>query len=90
MHQKLGQLRSRAMDSVIDQDKKQIEDEIIREKAAKENINRKNMYAKYVKEMNLPKIEEGMQPVASRSPLPNRFSSRNHNRNKSMININPN
>lgn len=90
MHQKLGQLRSRAMDSVIDQDKKQIEEELIRDKAAKENVMRKNMYAKYVKEMNLPKIDEGMQPIVSRSPLPNRFSSRNHNRNKSMININPN
>jgi hypothetical protein len=32
----------------------------VREKAVKDNVMRKNMYAKYVKEMNLPKIEEGM------------------------------
>jgi hypothetical protein len=67
-----------------------MEEDIVREKAVKENAMRKNMYAKYVKEMNLPKIEEGMQPIIDRSPLPNRFTSRNHNRNKSMININPN
>ena len=67
-----------------------MEEDIVREKAVKENVMRKNMYAKYVKEMNLPKIEEAMQPIIDRSPLPNRFSSRNHNRNKSMININPN
>lgn len=43
------------------------------------------MYAKQVKEMHLPKIEEGgasPRPKES-SPLPNRFT-RNHERNKSM------
>ena len=74
------------MDSVIDSERKQIEEENIKEKVVKDNLSRKNMYAKYVQEMNLPKIEEtGGQPIIDRSPMPNRFTSRNHNRNRSMI-----
>jgi hypothetical protein len=74
------------MESVIEGEKKQIEEEIVKERAVKDNMMRKNMYAKYVQEMNLPKIEEGgALPVIDRSPLPNRFTSRNHQRNRSMI-----
>jgi hypothetical protein len=51
------------MENVIDQEKRQTEEEMAKEKALKENLMRMNMYAKHVKEMNLPKIEEG-------SPLP--------------------
>lgn len=49
-----------------------------------ENVQRMNKYAKYVNEMNLPKIEEGgHSPRISGPPLPNRFT-RNHDRVKSM------
>jgi hypothetical protein len=71
------------MESVLEQEKRQHLEELEREKVSKENVMRKNMYAKYVKEMNLPKIEEGSKsPV--REPLPNRFTHRNHDRNKSV------
>lgn len=56
-----------------------------REKAARENAMRINMYAKHVKEHNLPKLEEGgaSPRIESKQPLPNRFT-RNHARIKSM------
>jgi hypothetical protein len=54
------------MGEVIDQDRRQREDEMIREKAAKENVIRMNVYAKQVKEMNLPKLiaDSGNSPLA--------------------------
>ena len=72
------------MESVIESEKKQTLEELEREKVAKENAMRKNMYAKYVKEINLPKIAEGSPIIVSKDPLPNRFTHRNHQRNKSM------
>ena len=52
---------------------------------AKENLTKMNMYAKYVKDMNLPKIEEGGASPKAHPPknLPNRFT-RNHEKNKSV------
>jgi hypothetical protein len=42
-----------------------------------------NMYAKHVKELNLPKIEEGSPPPPVKH-LPNRFEKKNHLRLRSI------
>lgn len=64
MQAKLGQLKSNVMESVIEKDKKAKSEEAERERAHKELIMKQKMFAKQVKEMNLPKIEDG----ASLSP----------------------
>ena len=75
MQQKLGELKSQVMEQVIQLDKKQKIDDTEKEKIHKELLIKQKLFAKQVKDMNLPKKEDGkLNSPKVLDPLPNRFT----------------